>query len=223
MFDLDGVIVSTDELQYRAWKCMADQEGIPFDREINNRLRGISRADSLEVILENCDKTYDEQQKTELMTYKNDIYVKLLDGLTHADLLPNVMALLKILKRSGVKIAVGSSSKNTKKILEKIKLNDAFDAVADGTEITHSKPDPEVFLAAAAKLHERPEDCIVVEDAVAGIQAAKAGNMTAVAVRDARNSELADYKVEDILKVAQIVRQLSGSVGRAVTGIGLKY
>lgn len=209
IFDLDGVIVSTDELQYRAWKSMTDREGIPFDWEINNRLRGISRLDSLEVILENSPKTYNDQQKTELMEYKNGIYVKLLDGLTHSDLLPNVMALLKLLKRSGVKIAVGSSSKNTKKILEKIELSDVFDAVADGTEITHSKPDPEVFLAAAAKLREKPEDCIVVEDAVAGIQAAKAGNMTAVAVSDARNSELADYKVEDILKVAEIVGELS--------------
>lgn len=209
IFDLDGVIVSTDELQYHAWKHMTERERIPFDRKINNRLRGISRSDSLAVILENSSKTYDDHQKTELMKYKNDFYVKLLDGLTHSDILPNVMALLKKLRSDGVKIAVGSSSRNTKKILEKIGLSNAFDAVADGTEIKRSKPDPEVFLAAAAKLHEKPENCVVVEDAMAGIEAAKAGNMTAVGVSDARNSELADYKVDDILEVAEIVRELS--------------
>mgnify|MGYP000995019902 CR=1 FL=1 len=189
IFDLDGVIVSTDELQYRAWKRMADREGIPFDRKINNRLRGVSRSDSLAIILENSSKIYDDHQKTELMKYKNDFYVKLLDGLTHSDILPNVMALLKRLRSGGV--------------------SNAFDAVADGTEIKRSKPDPEVFLAAAAKLYEKPENCIVVEDAAAGIQAAKAGNMTAIGVSDARNSELADYRVNDILQVAEIVKKLS--------------
>jgi len=209
IFDLDGVIVSTDELQYRAWKHMADREGIPFNWEINNRLRGISRRDSLEIILENSSKTYDEQQKMELITFKNDYYVKLLDGLTQDNILPNVMELLKKLKSDGVKIAVGSGSKNAKKILDKTGLSNAFDAIVDGTEIKHSKPDPEVFLLAAAKLHEKPENCIVVEDAKAGIQAAKEANMIAVGVSDARNSELADYKVDDILKVADIVRELS--------------
>ena len=209
IFDLDGVIVSTDDLHYRAWKCMTDREGIPFDREINNLLRGVSRAASLEIILRKSQKAYTEQQKTELMQYKNDIYVGLLDGLTNADLLPNVGALLKKLKNAGVKIAIGSSSRNTKKILEKIGLSNAFNAVADGTEIRHSKPNPEVFLKAAEKLHEKPQDCIVVEDAAAGIQAAKAGNMTAVAIGDARRSELADYRVGDMMEVAEIVQKLS--------------
>lgn len=209
IFDLDGVIVSTDDLHYRAWKCMTDREGIPFDREINNLLRGVSRAASLEIILRKSPKVYTEQQKAELMQYKNNIYVKLLDSLSSADLLPNVGALLKKLKNDGVKIAIGSSSRNTKKILEKIGLNDTFNAVADGTEIRHSKPDPEVFLKAADKLGEKPQNCLVVEDAAAGIQAAKAGNMTAVAIGDAKRSELADYRVGNILEVAEIVEKLS--------------
>jgi beta-phosphoglucomutase len=209
IFDLDGVIVSTDELHYRAWKYMTDREGIPFDRKINNRLRGVSRSNCLAIILENSTKIYDDQQKKELMKYKNDFYVKLLDGLTCSNVLPNVMPLLRRLRNDGVKIAVGSSSKNTKKILEKIRLSDAFDAVVDGTEIKRSKPDPEIFLVAAKKLHEQPENCIVVEDAVAGIQAAKAANMIAVGVSDATNCELADYRVDDILEVAEIVRGLS--------------
>lgn len=209
IFDLDGVIVSTDDLHYRAWKCMTDREGIPFDRKINNLLRGVSRAASLEIILRKSPKVYTEQQKAELMQYKNNIYVKLLDSLSSADLLPNVGALLKKLKNDGVKIAIGSSSRNTKKILEKIGLNDTFNAVADGTEIRHSKPDPEVFLKAADKLGEKPQNCLVVEDAAAGIQAAKAGNMTAVAIGDAKRSELADYRISNILEVAEIVEKLS--------------
>jgi beta-phosphoglucomutase len=209
IFDLDGVIVSTDDLHYRAWKQMTDREGIPFDRETNNLLRGVSRAASLEIILKKSSKVYTEQQKAELMQYKNDIYVKLLESLTSADLLPNVGALLKKLKNAGVKIAIGSSSRNTKKILEKIGLSDAFNAVADGTEIRHSKPDPEVFLKAAEKLGEKPQDCLVVEDAAAGIQAAKAGNMTAVAIGDAKRSALADYRVGNIMEVAEIVQKLS--------------
>lgn len=209
IFDLDGVIVSTDDLHYRAWKQMTDREGIPFNREINNLLRGVSRAASLEIILKKSPKSYTEQQKSELMQYKNDIYVKLLESLTSADLLPKVGELLKKLKSAGVKTAIGSSSRNTKKILQKIGLSNAFNAVADGTEIRHSKPDPEVFLKAAEKLGEKPQDCIVVEDAAAGIQAAKAGNMTAVAIGDARHSELADYRVGDIMEVAEIVQKLS--------------
>lgn len=205
IFDLDGVIVSTDDLHYQAWKSMADREGIPFDRQINNLLRGVSRAESLDIILQKSEKSYSEQQKQELMQYKNDVYVKLLDRLKASDILPGVMELLENLKQAGIKTAIGSSSKNTRKILQKIELENAFDAIADGTDIQNSKPDPEVFLVAARKLQVNSEDCIVVEDAVAGIQAAKAGNMTAVAVGDAKNSSLADYRVDDMMQITEIL------------------
>ena len=207
IFDLDGVIVSTDGYHYKAWKAMADKEGIYFDEIINNRLRGVSRMASLEIILEKATKTYTEDEKVALATLKNDIYRESLSELTPDDILPGVMNTLEGLKAKGVKIAIGSSSKNTPVILKQIGLYDYFDAVADGNQITHSKPDPEVFLLAAKLVGQDPADCAVVEDAYAGIDAAKAGGMKAVAVGDASKYEkadvagptLADIPLDDIL------------------------
>lgn len=208
IFDLDGVIVSTDECHYRAWKRMADEEGIPFDRKINQRLRGVSRMESLAIVLEKADRPYSEEQKADLAQRKNGYYRGLLGGLTSADILPGAMALLEELKRRGVRIAIGSSSKNTPTILEKIGLGHYFDAVADGNGITKSKPDPEVFLLAAKLLDMPPRECVVVEDAYAGITAAKAGGMKAVGVGFARTCPEADYTAAD-LSEASIEKILS--------------
>lgn len=205
IFDLDGVIVSTDDFHYKAWKQLADREGIFFDRIINNRLRGVSRRESLEIILEKSDKTYTEQEMQEMLNFKNNIYKESLKKLTKNDILDNFSQLYKQLKEINVKMAIGSSSKNTKRILQQIELIDSFDAIADGTDITKSKPDPEVFLIAARRLGLHPEDCAVIEDAVAGIQAAKAGNMIAVAINDATNSELADVKIKNLMEIYKIV------------------
>jgi beta-phosphoglucomutase len=202
IFDLDGVIVSTDEYHYRAWKRMADEEGIDFDRTINESLRGISRMESLEIVLERASKSYTITEKAELARRKNEYYKQLLNQLTPADILPGVMPVLEQLKREGIKIAVGSSSKNTPVILEKIGLDRYFDAVADGNQITHSKPDPEVFLLAAAKLQIRPEDCVVVEDAAAGIDAAVTGKMKAVAVGAAAGYEKARLGLRDLTGIS---------------------
>ena len=177
IFDLDGVIVSTDGFHYRAWKAMADNEGIYFDETINNRLRGVSRMESLEIILERATKTYTPEEKEAMATAKNDIYRESLVQLTPEDILPGVMDMLTTLRGMGVKLAIGSSSKNTPVILKQIGLGDYFDAVADGNQIKNSKPDPEVFLLAAKLLGIDPADCVVVEDAYAGIDAAKAGGM----------------------------------------------
>ena len=152
IFDLDGVIVSTDDCHYLAWKRMADEEGIPFDRKVNERLRGVSRMASLEIILEKATKTYTEEQKVEMATRKNGYYVELIQQLTADAMLPGAMATLEMLKKRGVKIAIGSSSRNTPIILRQIGLDGYFDAVADGNQITHSKPDPEVFLLGAKLL-----------------------------------------------------------------------
>lgn len=203
IFDLDGVIVSTDDYHYRAWKAMADKEGIPFDKERNNLLRGVSRRASLEIILEKTDKQYTEEEKEALMKMKNDIYVSLLSNLTSSDILPGFMDFLSFLKRKGIKTAIGSSSKNTKRILTNIGLIDSFDEIADGTEIAHSKPDPEVFLLAGKKLNLLPEECAVIEDAVAGIEAAKNAHMTAVAIKDAKKSPIADYRADSFYEIAQ--------------------
>ena len=204
IFDLDGVIVSTDKYHYLAWKQTADEEGIYFDEEINKRLRGVSRMDSLEIILERAARKYTTEEKVALARKKNEIYRSFLCNITEKDRLDGVTETLDALKRKGYKLAIGSSSKNTPVILEKIGYGDYFDAVADGNCITKSKPNPEVFLKAAEMLDLAPKECFVVEDAYAGIDAAKAGGFVAVAVGDATSYEKADYrlnKISDILKI----------------------
>ena len=204
IFDLDGVIVSTDKYHYLAWKQTADEEGIYFDEEINKRLRGVSRMDSLEIILERAARKYTTEEKVALARKKNEIYRSFLGNIPEKDRLDGVTETLDALKRKGYKLAIGSSSKNTPVILEKIGYGDYFDAVADGNCITKSKPNPEVFLKAAEMLDLAPKECFVVEDAYAGIDAAKAGGFVAVAVGDATSYEKADYrlnKISDILKI----------------------
>ena len=199
IFDLDGVIVSTDELHYQGWKHMADTEGIYFDREINERLRGVSRMESLEIILEKTTKEYTEEQKEAMATLKNDFYKGLLaTKLSPNDILPGVKNVLAGLKERGVKIAIGSSSKNTPTILKQIGLDNTFDAVSDGNNITNSKPDPEVFLIAAEWIGLKPEVCLVVEDAEAGVTAALAANMKVLAVGSAITDKRADLAAADM-------------------------
>lgn len=198
IFDLDGVIVSTDEFHYEAWKQMAEDEGIYFDKKINERLRGVSRMESLEIILERSETLYTLQKKEDLAERKNNYYRNLLNTLSEMDILPGVMNVLKALKELGIKIAIGSSSKNKPFILERIKLDGYFDAVADGNEIKYSKPHPEVFLLAAAKLGMDAFECVVIEDADAGIEAANAGGMKAVGVGFAANCLNAKYRIKDL-------------------------
>lgn len=202
IFDLDGVIVSTDECHYQAWKRLADEEHIPFDRQDNQRQRGVSRMESLDILLQKAEKTYDDMQKAQMAERKNNYYRNLLGNLSSVDILPGVMELLERLKNTAIKIAVASSSKNTPYILEKIGLSNYFDAVADGNEIHKSKPDPEVFLLAAKKLGVPPPDCVVVEDAKAGIDAALAGGMKAVGVGFAMQYEKANYRAENLRTIS---------------------
>jgi beta-phosphoglucomutase len=198
IFDLDGVIVSTDQFHFLAWKALADREGIEFNQEINNRLRGVSRPESLEIILEKSKKKYSAIEKKEMTDYKNQRYVISLSQLGPKDILPEVIDLIHFLNENDILIAIGSSSKNTKTILKQIGLLDAFDTIVDGNDITHSKPHPEVFLKAAEKLSINPKDCIVVEDALAGINAAKSAGMFAVAVSDALKATNADMKATEL-------------------------
>ncbi|MDO4336865.1 MAG: beta-phosphoglucomutase [Eubacteriales bacterium] len=194
IFDLDGVICFTDRFHYQAWKTLADSLDIYFDEKINNRLRGVSRMASLEIILENAREEYTQEEKNLIAEKKNDLYKDLLKNMSPADLSEEVRDTLQELRKRGYRLAIGSSSKNTKFILERIGLDGFFNAVADGTDITHSKPSPEVFLVAAEMLGEKPEDCAVVEDAKAGIEAAKAAGMTALALfGDAKECGLEDY------------------------------
>lgn len=196
IFDLDGVLVFTDHLHYQAWKKLADELDIYFDEKINNRLRGVSRMESLNIILEGSDKVYTESEKKHMAERKNKTYQKLLEQLTPEDIDPEARETLQELRSRGHKLAIGSSSKNTRYILKRTNLLNEFDAVSDGTNITHSKPDPEVFLKAAEFLGEQPENCIVVEDACAGIEAAKAAGMTAIGVGEASAYARTDYSIQ---------------------------
>lgn len=204
IFDLDGVLVFTDRFHYLGWKKIADERGIYFDEKINNRLRGVSRMASLEIILENYHGSpLSLEQKEAIAAEKNEFYRGLLSTMTPADVYPETRATLAELRRRGYRLAVGSSSKNAKFILNQVQLTDAFDAISDGNNITKSKPNPEVFLKAAEFLNLQPEECAVVEDAYAGIDAAKSGGMLGVAIGDAIHYEKADIRLEkfsDLLK-----------------------
>lgn len=204
IFDLDGVICFTDQYHYLAWKEMADEIGVYFDEKINNRLRGVSRMASLDIILERSDKEYSADEKEILASKKNEIYKKLLLKMTPDDLSDEVKETLDSLRADGHKLAIGSSSKNTKLILKQIGLEGYFDAISDGTNITHSKPHPEVFLKAAEYLGLKPEECLVVEDAVAGIDAASAGDFESAGIGEAGSYEKTTYPLQsfsDLLKI----------------------
>ncbi len=206
IFDLDGVICFTDEYHYQAWKQIADEVHIPFDREINNRLRGVSRMASLEIILEkNPGDPFSEAEKVSLATDKNEIYKQLLAQMTEKDLSDEVKQTLEVLRSNGVKLAIGSSSKNAPLILSRIGLGDFFDAVSDGNNITHSKPHPEVFQKAAQMLGMDPADCLVVEDAVSGAEAGHAAGMKVVCVGDAAEHGAGDWNLEAFGQLQNVV------------------
>lgn len=184
IFDLDGVIVSTDMYHYKAWKSLADENNLLFSYEINHMLRGVSRGESLKIILEVNGASVEPHKFSEMMDRKNRIYRQNLQNLKSDEILTGALQLLGELKNKGIKIAIGSSSKNAPLILEKIGLQNEFDIVIDGNKIANSKPHPEVFLKCAKGLSIEPKDCVVFEDAKAGIEAALAGNMTAIGVGD---------------------------------------
>lgn len=193
IFDLDGVICFTDKYHYQAWKAVADKLGVYFDEEINNRLRGVSRMDSLEIILERSERAFTQEEKLAIATEKNDLYVASLKDMSPEDLSAEVKATLDALRAAGMKLAIGSSSKNTKTILARLGLDGYFDAISDGTNITRSKPDPEVFLKAAQFLGMEPKDCLVVEDAEAGVQAAIGGGFDSAGLGEAAQCGKATY------------------------------
>lgn len=204
IFDLDGVICFTDRYHYLAWKKMADDLGVYFDEEINNRLRGVSRMESLEIILEKYDGNLTEEEKLALAEKKNQLYVELLSQMTEKDLSTEVAETLEELRKKGIKLAIGSSSKNAKYILDRLGLKDYFDAVSDGTNISKSKPDPEVFLKAAEFLQKKPAECLVVEDAKAGVAAAHNGGFDSAGLGEAASCEDVTYGMEsfgDLLKI----------------------
>jgi len=206
IFDLDGVICHTDLFHYKAWKALADKLNIYFDEQINNRLRGVSRMESLEIVLERYNGTpLTEQEKTNIATEKNEIYKTSLMQMDETYLTDDVLNTLKTLREKGIKLAIGSSSKNAALILNRIGLGNFFDAIADGNMIKNSKPHPEVFLLAAEKITLSPADCLVIEDAKAGIEAAVAGNFHSVGMGDAAGDAGATYRINKFSEMLAII------------------
>ncbi|MEO1546371.1 MAG: beta-phosphoglucomutase [Bacteroidota bacterium] len=182
IFDLDGVITDTAEQHYVAWKKLSDQMGWQFDRELNDQLRGISRLDSIKVILDHNQIEISEEELNHLATEKNEKYVESLDEITPTDFLPGAEELLTHLRQEGFNVALGSASKNAKKVLEQLNAIRYFDVIGDGNSVSKSKPDPAIFLYGAEKLGLQPEECIVFEDAEKGIDAANAGGFYSVGI-----------------------------------------
>ncbi len=182
LFDLDGVIVDTAVYHYKAWRRMANELGFDFTEEQNEQLKGVSRMESLDLILGWGGVTLSDEEKQKWAARKNEWYLEYIHQMTPAEILPGVETFLESLRKAGIGIGLGSASKNARLILEQIGMIDSFDVIIDGTHITKSKPDPEVFLLGAKAFNLSPADCIVFEDAVAGIEAAHRGGMKAVGV-----------------------------------------
>lgn len=182
LFDLDGVLVDTAVFHFQAWRRLTQELGFDIDEEFNETLKGISRMDSLDRILSHGNVNLSQQEKEEYAKRKNDWYLELVNQMTPNDVLPGVEEFLQIAKQEGIKIALGSASKNAFIILEKTNILHYFDALIDGNHVSKSKPDPEVFIKGAEALQVPFEKCVVFEDAFAGIEAAKAANMFAVGI-----------------------------------------
>lgn len=204
IFDLDGVLVSTDEQHYQGWKALCDRLGIPFDREVNNRFRGVSRMACVDILEELSGQSWTDERKQEYATWKNERYRSLLIELSPASVTREVRETLDRLRAGGLLLAVGSSSKNAGFILERIGLGDYFDAVSDGNNISRSKPYPEVFQKAAQFLGVPPELCLVVEDAVSGVEAAHNAGMLAASLGDAAKNGAGDYVMSSFGELQKI-------------------
>jgi len=182
ILDLDGVITDTAKYHFQAWKRLADEEGISFTREDNEQLRGVSRRRSLELLLGDQISDYTEEEIQEMMDRKNSYYQELLETITEDEFLPGARELIDGLRQRDLRIAVGSASRNTRIVLEKLGIGDAFDGIADGYSVSRAKPAPDVFVHAAGQLGIRTIRCAVVEDAKSGVQAALTGGMVVVGI-----------------------------------------
>lgn len=202
LFDLDGVIVDTAVFHYKAWKRLTNQLGFDIDEEFNESLKGISRMDSLDAILKHGGVSISQEEKEKYAKIKNDWYLELVNQMTVNDILPGVENFLKDSRELGIKIALGSASKNASLILEKTGIFGLFDAIIDGNHVSKSKPDPEVFLKGAEALDVEYDTCVVFEDAHAGVQAAKAAGMVAVGIGSVEVLNNADFVVKGLFEMS---------------------
>ena len=201
IFDLDGVIVDTAKYHFLAWQNLAKSIDIDFTHEQNEQLKGVSRVKSLEKILEWGNKTISEELFTSLMGKKNEEYLSFISKMTDEEILPDVPRVLDYLIEKAQPISLGSASKNARPILEKVHLLSKFDAIVDGNDVSKAKPNPEVFLIAAQHLNMKPEDCIVFEDSVAGVQAANTANMISIGIGEKEVLHEADYIFSDFTEI----------------------
>jgi len=203
IFDLDGVIVDTAKYHFLAWQNLANNLGISFSEEQNEQLKGVSRIRSLEKILEWGNKTISEEEFTRLMTEKNEEYLEYIKKMDTTEILPDVPRVLDYLISKNQGIALGSASKNARIILEKVQLQEKFEAIVDGTNVSKAKPDPEVFLIGAKELGISPENCVVFEDSVAGVQAANSANMISIGIGNHQVLHEADYVFNDFTEIKE--------------------
>ncbi|AOW16002.1 beta-phosphoglucomutase [Polaribacter vadi] len=202
IFDLDGVIVDTAKYHYLAWKKLANELGFEFTKEQNELFKGVSRKRCLEILLEIGNRTATQQEFDTWMVEKNVDYLKFIENMDASEILPDVPKILEYLKENNIPIALGSASKNAKPILEKVGLLPYFDAIVDGNNVTKAKPDPEVFLLAAKHLGVNADDCIVFEDAVAGVEAANAAKMISIGIGEKNILKEADYIFNDFTEIS---------------------
>lgn len=207
IFDLDGVITETSEYHYQSWQRMADEEGLDFNREVNEKLRGVSRRRSLEIILDGKELT--EQEMKRLMDKKNGYYQEYLKDMDENDMLPGAMDLINSSLEKGFKLAIASSSKNAKTVISALKIGDLFETISDGFSVDNPKPAPDLFLFTAEKLELSPERCIVFEDAKAGIDAAQAANMLSVGIGPEERVGHAGFRF-DTVKEVELEKILKG-------------
>ena len=201
IFDLDGVIVDTAKYHYLAWRNLANALGFDFTEEQNELLKGVSRIQSLEILLSIGNVNLSEEKKQTLLLQKNKEYLEYVNKMTSEEILPGVNDLLNFLEINDIKYALGSASKNAPLILEKVGLLKRFAAIVDGNDVSKAKPDPEVFLIGAKKLGIKPENCVVVEDAIAGVQAANAAKMISIGIGDTNVLHEADYVFKDMTAI----------------------
>jgi len=211
IFDLDGVIVDTARYHYLAWKSIAHDLGFEFTLEQNERLKGVSRMRSLDILLSIGGISPDEQTRTQLAETKNNLYLSYIRKMTPDEILPGARNFLVASRAAGLKTALGSASKNCSVILERVGIGNLFDAVIDGNKVSKAKPDPEVFLLAAEELGIDPSCCVVFEDAIAGVEAAHRGRMKCVGVGDPQTLKNAERVISGFnnLNVTELLRILS--------------
>ncbi|MBG7613288.1 beta-phosphoglucomutase [Polaribacter sp. BAL334] len=202
IFDLDGVIVDTAKYHYLAWKKLANQLGFEFTEEQNELFKGVSRKRCLDILLEMGNLSATQEQKDVWMIEKNNDYLAYIEKMDDSEILPDVPKILTLLKENAIPIALGSASKNALPILEKVGLAHFFDVIVDGNSVTKAKPDPEVFLMAAKKMNLSPSNCIVFEDAVAGIEAANAANMISIGIGDKEVLSQATFIFKDFTEIS---------------------